>query len=347
MKLTIEQLESRDCPSVAYTFYDASNAASLSSNTSGEDIALGTIGGNVSVDGVDTGLLLASVDHMALAGDALDNAFTFSGDFFLPGTVSASVGNSDRLDLSAATVGHTFTVNGSGAGSVDGLLSFTSIESLSSGSGDDTFALTTNTASILHTVDAGAGLNTLDYTGRTNAVTVNLATGTASSISGGIVGFQNVTGGSGNDRITGDNNNNMLSGGAGNDILTGNGGDDTLLGGDGRDVLFGGAGADSLDGGSGDDLLVAGTTNYDANVTAQTAIWLEWTRSDANYATRVAHIFGSLSGGYNASFKLNASTVQDDGAADSLTGGTGTDWFITSSGDSTDAVAPETVTVIP
>lgn len=50
----------------------------------------------------------------------------------------------------------------------------------------------------------------------------------------------------------------------------------------------------------------------------------------------------------NLAALLNASTVHDDaGAIDSLTGGLGLDWFLTSTGDViTDKTAAETKTVV-
>src|SRR5262249_29974625 len=87
-------------------------------------------------------------------------------------------------------------------------------------------------------LDAGAGTDTLDYTGNTQSVTVNLANGTATGFSAippavptAIAGVDNVTGGSNADTLTGDSNANVLIGGGGNDTLTGGGGSDTLYGG--------------------------------------------------------------------------------------------------------------------
>lgn len=68
-----------------------------------------------------------------------------------------------------------------------------------------------------------------------------------------IKNFQNVIGGSKNDRLTGDGNDNTLAGGAGDDTLKGGGGHDTLEGGAGNDVLMGGPDDDDLDGGDGID----------------------------------------------------------------------------------------------
>src|SRR5262249_55732115 len=127
---------------------------------------------------------------------------------------------------------------------------------------------------------------------------------------------------------------NVLNGGTGNDVLIGRGGDDMLNGQDGRDMVFRGAGQDTLDGGAADDIVLGGTTTYDGNVGALTAILTEWARTDVSYANRVAHIFGTSGGGLNGNYRLNATTVSNDGGAtDTLTGGAGLDWFLTSVGD--------------
>ncbi len=115
----------------------------------------------------------------------------------------------------------------------------------------------------------------------------------------------------------------------GNNVLVGGAGNDTLNAGSGRDILIGGSGANTLVAGSGDDIMIAGSTSYDNNITALLALSAEWGRTDANYATRVAHLQGTLSGGLNGSYFLNTSTVFDDpaGVVDWLIGGSGMDWF--------------------
>lgn len=123
-------------------------------------------------------------------------------------------------------------------------------------------------------------------------------------------------GGAGNDE---------LQGGGGNNVLLGGDGNDTLVGGKGRDLLIGGAGADRLQGKGGDDILIGGTTAWDANAAALNAIVREWTRTDADYNTRIADL--------RTAGLLTSTTVFDDGAADSLTGGSGMDWFWVGLGD--------------
>src|SRR5262249_29628567 len=119
----------------------------------------------------------------------------------------------------------------------------------------------------------------------------------------------------------------ILVGGGGKNILLGGAGNDILLAGRGRDVLIGGGGSDLLYGGSGDDLLVAGTTDYDTNDAALYALMREWSRTDADYGTRVAHLTGASLGGANGATVLNSSTVHGDGAIDFLLGGSGKDLY--------------------
>jgi Ca2+-binding RTX toxin-like protein len=130
-----------------------------------------------------------------------------------------------------------------------------------------------------------------------------------------------------------------LLGGAGNNILFGEEGEDVLLGNSGRNLLIGGLGADLLLGRPGDDILVGGSTSWDADETALSAIMAEWT-SAADYQTRVAHLRGTTPGGVNGNFLLDSTTVLDDLEVDLLSGGGGLDWFFTGVGDVIVHLAP-------
>ncbi len=359
-KPTLEALESRDCPStldlsgyaspvnVTLTATDAGGfsgnySGGASGSFSGVDVIVGN-GGDLTgasyvaswgITGDNAGTYSANAQTLSfstiatLIGGAQADTFASTGDALFAGTIQGGVGT-DTLDYSSHTTGRVYTVSASNGGDVGGN-PFTSIEGVKTGAGDDTFLLL-SAGRVTGAINAGGGTNLLDYTGRTSAVRVNLALGTATS-TGGVSGFVNVTGGSGNDVLFGDGSANVLQGGDGNDILSGMGGDDALSGGDGRDLLFGGAGSDALDGGADDDIVVGDTTSYDSNISALAAIQLEWSRAGVDYATRTGRIFGTLSGGFNGSFHLNSTTISDDGAGDGLTGGDGQDWFFTSSGD--------------
>ena len=65
------------------------------------------------------------------------------------------------------------------------------------------------------TIDGGAGFNTLDYRAYTTPASVDLGTGAATGVTGGVRNIENVLGGSGNDVLTGSTADNLLHGGAG------------------------------------------------------------------------------------------------------------------------------------
>ena len=129
--------------------------------------------------------------------------------------------------------------------------------------------------------------------------------------------------------LFGDAGNDTLDarGSTANNILVGGAGTGQLQGGSGRDLLLGGLGADTLHGNGGDDIIIGNATDYDANLNALFALMAEWARTDADYTTRVGHLFGSAGGGLNGGNFLNNSTVHDDAAIDQLYGEAGSDWF--------------------
>src|SRR5208283_4294561 len=103
------------------------------------------------------------------------------------------------------------------------------IANLKGGSGNNDFVLQ-NGASISGMITGGSGgINELDYSAYTSAITVDLATGTATG-TGGISNIHSVVDGSGNDTLTGGSGNDtfILSNCWGSDTITGGGGSDTL-----------------------------------------------------------------------------------------------------------------------
>jgi Ca2+-binding RTX toxin-like protein len=135
--------------------------------------------------------------------------------------------------------------------------------------------------------------------------------------------------------LRGEGGNDTLRGGGGNDLLLGGSGDDRLEGRRGRNVFVGGMGADVLvgsgDKGSysdGSDLLIGGVLSHEADTLAMLQVVTEWS-SSRTYAQRTAR----LAAGTDGLPRLDATTVLDDGAADTLTGGAGVDWFFSMGGD--------------
>ncbi len=149
--------------------------------------------------------------------------------------------------------------------------------------------------------DGAAGADTVDYSGSTSSVTVNLnttiaqtvgafggsdtitnmenvigATNFANTLVGGNTTANRLVGGTLADFVIGGGLADTLVGGAGNDIMFGDyvntfntdattaDGDDVLEGGTGNDTLVGGMGNDILRGGDGDDVLVGGIANGSA-----------------------------------------------------------------------------------
>lgn len=154
-------------------------------------------------------------------------------------------------------------------GSTAGLIRFRGVESLVGGAGSDHF-LMADGATWSGVLSGGAGDDSLSFRALTTDVTASLADGTVmfnsqgGVFTGAISQFENVFGGSGNDRLTGDDFANRLDGGGGNDVidagagndsLDGGAGDDTLNGQAGNDVVVAGAGNDNVRGGNGSDFL--------------------------------------------------------------------------------------------
>ena len=203
-------------------------------------------------------------------------------------------------------------------------------------SANDTFQ--TDTPGGRDTFDGGSEFDTLDYSARTNPVSIQTQNGPdgedgegdhANNVeiliggsgddlitpSGSLIGGYTVIGGAGDDTIRTGSRDDSLSGGDGDDEIRGGDGNDTVSGGAGNDSLFGEAGNDALAGNEDDDYFEGGAGNdvLDGGPGADT-------------------LFG-LAG--------NDRFIADDGAADTVRGGDGTD---EADADGEDDVIAETVT---
>jgi Ca2+-binding RTX toxin-like protein/subtilisin-like proprotein convertase family protein len=166
--------------------------------------------------------------------------------------------------------------------------------------------------------------DTLDFSSRTIAVTMNISdsvnqqqvhTDRKIKLSSGL-GIDIVLGGSGDDTLTGNSSNN---------VLVGNGGKDKLTGNSGRDILIGGLGLDTLSGGNDDDILISGRTTHDATPSSLGTLLTGWI-SGSPYATRVAALKAGV-GSPAVTLIAKTTALNDSGEKDSLTGGSGTDWY--------------------
>jgi hypothetical protein len=214
---------------------------------------------------------------------------------------------------------NTWNITGADAGDINGLVHFASIPNLTGGTENDTFVIQPG-GSVSGVIDGGGGTNTLDYSNRSDAVTVDLPLDQASLVDGfavnGIANIQNVSGSQGNNILVGDANANVLTAGAG------------------RSIVIGGTGADTLTGGTHDDILVAARTSYDSDLTALNALLAEWIRTDLNYKSRVNDIMVGTQSDLNqvngtqiilVKASANTGTVFDNTVANTIVGSPGPD----------------------
>jgi Ca2+-binding RTX toxin-like protein len=339
--------------------------------------------------GTATGDVLSGIESIrgssgvdSLTGDAGVNHL----DGYTDDDVIAGLGGADTLDggagrdtadYSASSVAVTINLatgaasGGDAAG--DMLQSFecvigSSFDDMLAGDGGDNTMRGGAGADVLA---GGAGLDTIDYTGSSAGVIVNLAAETAS---GGdaegdtLSGFEHAVGSANDDELIGDDADNVLVGGAGVDTAsyaasasavsvdlarvgpqhTGGAGVDTLTGfenltgSDFNDTLSGDAGANVLDGGAGDDRLIGG---FGADVIIGGA----GVDTYVDLAGTVNLTTGTGSGGDTLSGVENvwgSGTIIGDGNANALTGYFGSDTISGLGGDDDLSGGPGTDTAI-
>jgi hypothetical protein len=163
--------------------------------------------------------------------------------------INEFVGGSASDQIIGPNLPNTWQVKGVNSGQLStlalGLIKFSGVENLKGGIFGDAFMIG-SAGQLTGTINGDGGSDTIDYgqSGATMSVRVNLLTGKATNIAGGISGIENAAGGNGDD------------------ILVGNAAANQLVGGSGRDLLIGGLGSDILQGGAHDDLLIGGMTLF-------------------------------------------------------------------------------------
>ena len=169
----------------------------------------GTITVNAQVSGTTGSLITGAGDRDTLLGSGGADVFTLTGanlGTLLPFGALASTQfiNFETLDGGAGSdtligrnIYNTWTLTAANGGSVQGQ-AFQNMENLTGGTQGDTFLMDSG-ASFAGAVNGGTGADTLDYSTRSTAVSVNLATGSATSVGGAVSGIENVIGGSGNE----------------------------------------------------------------------------------------------------------------------------------------------------
>jgi hypothetical protein len=218
-------------------------------------------------------------------------------------------GGSDTLQ--GPDIANTWQISGANAGTLDGNISFASIQNLIGGAGNDTFQFQTG-GSVVGSINGGGGTNTLDYTAYVGNILVDLLLNNASLVGQGVSNVANVNGSQGNSLIVGDANTTALTGGTG------------------RNVLIGGGGTETITGGGGFNLLIGGSTIYDSNLTALQDLQQYWDNPNATTLDQLVNPLKSKKGVVvnGQLLMLNSSTVHDDNAVDRLIGGSGANWFI-------------------
>ncbi|QLE55097.1 Calx-beta domain-containing protein [Nostoc sp. TCL26-01] len=168
-------------------------------------------------------------------------------------TLSTAVTTTLPTNVENLTLTGTAAISGTGNAGNNILKGNSANNTLAGGDGNDTYAYVANTTLGTDTITetTTGGIDTINFTGSTVGVKVNLGVTTSQTVNSNLKlilsannVIENATGGAGNDRLTGNSLNNILSGGSGNDQIQGLAGDDTLFGGAGDDILTGGAGRD-------------------------------------------------------------------------------------------------------
>ncbi|MEY1555955.1 Hint domain-containing protein [Yoonia sp. R2331] len=276
-----------------------------------------------------------------------DMIVDFTGDE--AGTISADSNTDDGDDTNDKTV--TFSqieqINlGSGNDTVNGDSNANSVDM---GDGDDTWVQQDGFGD--DTIVGGEGGETtgdrIDGSALTTAVTVDFSGDEAGTLSDGtdtatFSEIEQIETGAGDDTVLGDTGNDNVSTGAGNDTLSGGAGDDSFDAGAGNDTLDGGTGNDTLIGGDGDDTFsLTGTFGDDTITGGEAGEVAGGDVIDASSQTDDLTVnfsgaeAGTISGGgSNANFAEIEQIITGSGD-DQINGGAGNDNVSTGAGNDT------------
>ena len=345
-----DTLTGQDTPNSWTLTGTASGSVNGTHFTSIENLTGGTDTDNFAPDNgvvfggiIDGGLGIDTMDY-----SAFNTALTIDVTNLI--NIEQVIGGSSSDTLFAGDNANTWTITDLNEGSVNGF-NFSGVENLRGGAADDEFIFANNAAEISGTADGQGGANTLDFTGVSSDVTLDRANPANSTNVGSFIGITNVVGGGGaNDTLVGLNSdatwqlNGSSSGStagftfSGFENLTGGSGQDNFVFSDAwitTGVINGGANTDALDysaltggvtidlktlvnfesviGSGQTDTLIAGNGSNNWNLTAQN----EGNVNGFSF-TGIENLTG---GDLNDTFMFQASS----GVSGSIDGGQGTD----------------------
>ncbi|QUJ76733.1 Hint domain-containing protein [Sulfitobacter albidus] len=242
---------------VEIIYFENNGGNQLFSSISGPDTG-GTTVDLVSYPGlVDPALNDGAGDDVIDGGAGDDQVFGQGGDDRLVLTdgfgndtlVGGETGETDGDTLDAGTVAAPLTVTYTAeeAGTLtDGTdtATFREIETLETGSGNDTVDGIADTGGIVAETGAGAD---------------SILAGSGDDILDAGTGNDTVSAGTGNDTVEAGAGADFVNVADGDDLAFGDSGDDTLNAGAGNDTIWGGADADRINGGSGSDVISGGS----------------------------------------------------------------------------------------
>lgn len=278
---------------------------------------------NVNISLANTSTSNGTGNSVTWSANTLENLATGSGNDVLTGNSLANV-------LSGNDGNDTLT-GGSGNDTLDG------------GLGNDTYIFS-NGWGVDSIVDA-AGIDGVDLSSVTMALTVNMAASSGNDVSDGTNTItwtgniiENISTGSGNDTVNGTSDANVINAGAGNDAIWGAMGNDTLNGNTGNDryVYNGAWGNDSILDADGVDLMDFRTSalNVTMNLAAGTGDEVTDGTSTINWSGNIIENAQGGSGNDSITGNSDANSLVGNAGDDTITGGAGND--ITDGGSGND-----------
>jgi Ca2+-binding RTX toxin-like protein len=210
----------------------ATALATGSAGATGFERLIGGPGNDNLTGNAESNTLTGNGGDDALAGAGGADTYLFADAWGNDTLTESPSADTDTADLSAVTSSLSITIaTGQITDGVNSLAQSNGVENILAGAGNDV-VLFADGASLGGTLFGGGGVNRLDYSSRTDDLTVNLLAATATGALGA-QDFQFILGGAGNDNLVGGDSADTLNGGAGNDTLSGGAGDDLYVFGDG------------------------------------------------------------------------------------------------------------------